>query len=152
MASEIDLVVTSSYYFRLNTFDFVVDADFEMEVKFETDLGIEFPKYENEYNIFTFWGPRLMFYPGVWITPRFQIRSGLKAEIGGSLSTGVSFRRQVEAGIRYDRSRSPSFTTIRNFSGDGWEFNPLTITGTAEALPMADLIFLALPGVQLEWQ
>ena len=134
LASEIDLAVTSSYYFRLNTFDFVVDADFEMEVKFETDLGIEFPKYENEYNIFTFWGPRLMFYPGVWITPRFQIRSGLKAEIGGSLSTGVSFRRQVEAGIRYDRSRSPSFTTIRNFSGDGWEFNPLTITGTAEAL------------------
>ncbi len=137
--SNIEFDKEMRYRIRLENLRIVFTADVELDVNYEAKIESE---YEETYDLFTFRGPPLVIFTGVYVNPRLVFRAGAEASIEGGMESGLNWSRTYVAGIEYRRGEG--FETIRNSHGDGFTVKPVTLTGSSEALGFAGVAFEGL--------
>jgi len=139
LKSNIDFEKRMRFSLRLENLSILFTTEIELDVNYEGKVGSD---YEETHDLFTFRGPPIVVFTGVYISPRIVLRAGAEASIDGGMESGLNWSRTYAAGLEYNRGEG--FNTIQNSHGSGFSVKPVKLTGSANAMGFAGVAFEGL--------
>jgi hypothetical protein len=139
LKSNIDFEKRMRFSLRLERLSILFTTEIELDVNYEGKVGSD---YEETHDLFTFRGPPIVVFTGVYISPRIVLRAGAEASIDGGMESGLNWSRTYAAGLEYNRGEG--FNTIQNSHGSGFSVKPVKLTGSANAMGFAGVAFEGL--------
>lgn len=139
LKSNIDFEKRMRFSLRLERLSILFTTEIELDVNYEGKVGSD---YEEIHDLFTFRGPPIVVFTGVYISPRIVLRAGAEASIDGGMESGLNWSRTYAAGLEYNRGEG--FNTIQNSHGSGFSVKPVKLTGSANAMGFAGVAFEGL--------
>ena len=139
LKSNIDIEKRMRFSLRLENLSILFTTEIELDVNYEGKVGSE---YDETHDLFTFRGPPIVVFTGVYISPRLVLRAGAEASIDGGMESGLNWARTYVAGLEYVRGEG--FSTVQNSHGNGFSVKPVKLTGSANAMGFAGVAFEGL--------